>query len=251
MPSHQPTVLKGLMLAMVAWGLVFLTGCATELMDLCPDCLQTSGVDGGQSAAASVYSGRSRVITPVAPKPAWPRSAATGRREPPLIVITYGNGCAADGQGHGLRELAEAIRLSHPQDMVITRGCDDDDDIEQIIDKHRGPVVLVGHSFGGCRSIELVGRLHRAVDWLILLDPVPCDDWAVPHSGRYFELPLAVRQAACFYRPDMVLPLSYPILNPRRTDDNHPRCIGHNDFCSDPAIHRFVLDVCVRVQNHG
>ena len=119
---------------------------------------------------------------------------------PLLVVITYGNGWSATSSGSGLRYVANAIRQQYPNQEVITRGCNDRDDVRQTIENHRGPVVLVGHSFGGCRSVEIATSIRRSIDWMILLDPVPCDDWAFPHPGRYFRLPASVLHATCFYR---------------------------------------------------
>jgi pimeloyl-ACP methyl ester carboxylesterase len=161
-----------------------------------------------------------------------------------LVVITYGCGCSAEGDGNGLRKLAEGIRKLHPNERVITRGWDDADGIVQTVENHPGPVALLGHSFGGCRSVELASKLHRAVDWLILLDPVPCDDWGLRHAGKYFKIPACVTNAVCFYRPAGFFPVSYPIVDPNQADENRLRDWSHNEFCKDSEVHQFVLGVC-------
>jgi len=161
-----------------------------------------------------------------------------------LVIITYGLGCSTDGPGYGLRAVAETIRTRYPTDEVITRAWDDHDGVEQTIENHNGPIVLIGHSFGGGKSVELASHARRPIDWLILLDPVPYDDWGVRHSGAYFRIPPNVLHAVCFYRPPGLWPLSYPIVNPANADDNHLLRIGHYDFCKNAEVERYIMDIC-------
>src|SRR5258706_4894745 len=169
--------------------------------------------------------------------------SATASQGPLLVVMTYGFGCAGSGAGNGLRDVADEIRRRHPEQQVITRGWNDNDDIEATIKKHAGPVALIGHSFGGSKSVELAAQMGRPIDWLILLDPVPNNDWAVRHAGKYFELPPAVRNAACFLRAPGGWPTSYPITNPLTPSDNRVRNMGHSAFCADPEVRQFVLGI--------
>ena len=181
-----------------------------------------------------------------------PGATSVGSISPPtgrlLLVFTYGKGCPGDGPGNGLRDIADTIRSQYPGQEVITRGCDDEDGIEQTLQNHRGPVAMVGHSFGGCRSLEMAARLRRSVDWLILLDPVPYNDWAFRHAGLYFQLPANIGKAVCFYRPAWVFPISYPILNPQSPSDNRLRRWGHNAFCSDAEVRQCILGMCGQEQ---
>jgi pimeloyl-ACP methyl ester carboxylesterase len=165
-----------------------------------------------------------------------------------LLVFTYGKGCPGDGPGNGLRDIADTIRSQYPDQEVITRGCDDEDGIEQTLQDHRGPIAMVGHSFGGCRSLEMAARLRRSVDCLILLDPVPCNDWAFRHAGLYFQLPANIAKAVCYYRPAWFFPISYPILNPLTPSDNRLRQWGHNAFCSDAEVRQCILGMCAEEQ---
>jgi pimeloyl-ACP methyl ester carboxylesterase len=167
---------------------------------------------------------------------------------PLLLVFTYGKGCPGDGPGNGLRDVADAIRVQYPGQQVITRGCDDEDGIEKALQNHRGPIAMVGHSFGGCRSLEMAARLRRSVDWLILLDPVPYNDWAFRHAGLYFQIPANIAKAVCFYRPAWVFPISYPIQNPLSPSDNRLRRWGHNAFCSDAEVRQCILGLCAEEQ---
>jgi pimeloyl-ACP methyl ester carboxylesterase len=187
------------------------------------------------------------VPAPLAPKYAAiiPATAQDNRL---LVVFTYGFGCAADGRGNGLRDMAETVHQRFPAARVITRAWNDDDDIVMKIEMHRGPVVLVGHSFGGCRSIEITEQLHRGVDGLILLDPVPFHDWAIRHAGKYFDLPLQTRSAVCYYRPEAIWPVSYPLAHPTRTWENRPRELGHSAFCDNVEVLNNILMVCAREQ---
>jgi pimeloyl-ACP methyl ester carboxylesterase len=189
--------------------------------------------------------------SPVARPPALPATAlpeteragaATGEGSL-LVVMTYGFGCSGSGWGNGLRDVADEIRRRHPEQQVITRGWNDNDDIEATIQRHAGPVALIGHSFGGSSVVEIAARVGRPIDWLVLLDPVPPGDWAVRHSGAYFELPAGVRNAACFRRSGGGWPVSYPIVNPRTPADNRVRGLGHSAFCADPEVREYVLSL--------
>src|SRR5689334_15653172 len=73
------------------------------------------------------------------PRPTPPASAAAppsttaaapaDRSGPLLVVMSYGFGCSGSGWGNGLRDLADEIRRRHPEQQVITRGWNDDDEI--------------------------------------------------------------------------------------------------------------------------
>jgi pimeloyl-ACP methyl ester carboxylesterase len=169
--------------------------------------------------------------------------AATARTGPLLVVMSYGFGCAGSGAGNGLRAVADEIRKRHPEQQVITRGWNDNDAIEETIRNHAGPVALIGHSFGGSQSVEMAAHAGRPIDWLVLLDPVPSDDWAIRHFGKYFELPPGVLNAACFLRSGGGWPVSYPITNPLTPSDNRPRSMGHSAFCADAEVREYVLNV--------
>jgi pimeloyl-ACP methyl ester carboxylesterase len=158
--------------------------------------------------------------------------------------MSYGFGCSGSGPGNGLRDVAETIRRQYPTDRVITRAWNDDDDISRTIQNYPGPVALIGHSFGGSKSVELAARVGRPIDWIVLLDPVPCDDWAFRHSGKYFEIPAGVRNAVCFYRPAGAWPISYPIVNPATPSANRQRNLGHADFGESAEVRDYILGFC-------
>jgi len=166
--------------------------------------------------------------------------------DPVLVVITYGAFCTADGPGNGLRDLADAIRQKFPAAhmQVITRTYAKDDSIEQKVQNHRGPVVLVGHSFGGWRSFEIARRVTRTIDFLILLDPVPYNAWTAGKPSEYFRLPPTVRNGICYHRPDSAWSATYSITNPKNPTDNRPRDISHSAFCASPEVHRYVMAAC-------
>ena len=138
-----------------------------------------------------------------------------------------------------------ALRKKYPSNRVITRGWDDDDNIARTIEAHRGPVALIGHSFGGCRMIELTEHLRRKIEYLIVLDPVPCDSWAFPKGG--FRLPPQALTAICFYRPAGFFPFSCPLLA-APPETNRMRHLGHSEFCSNTEVHRCILDACAKAQ---
>jgi pimeloyl-ACP methyl ester carboxylesterase len=178
---------------------------------------------------------------------AAPQSIGDAARTGPLLVVmTYGFGCSGSGWGNGLRDIADEIHRRHPEQRVITRSWNDNDDIELTIRNHPGPVALVGHSFGGAKSLEITAQAGRTVDWLVLLDPVPCDDWAVRHGGKYFEIPSCIRNAACFHRAGGGWPVSYAIVNPITPADNRVRSMGHSAFCADPEVRDYLLNLCER-----
>jgi pimeloyl-ACP methyl ester carboxylesterase len=173
-----------------------------------------------------------------------PPAAAAARTGPLLVVMSYGFGCSGSGWGNGLRDVAAEIRRRHPEQQVITRGWNDDDDIESTLRNHAGPVALIGHSFGGSKSVEMTHQVGRPVNWLVLLDPVPAGDWAIRHPGKYFQIPASVLNAACFVRAQAGWPVSYPIVNPITPADNRFRSIGHSAFCADAEVRDYVLNLC-------
>ena len=161
-----------------------------------------------------------------------------------LVVMTFGFGCDGHGPGNGLQELAGMIRARHPEQQVITRAWNDDDGIAQTIARHPGPVALIGHSFGGSQSVDLAAAVKRPVQWLMLLDPVPCKDWAFRHDGMYFKIPANVQHAICFHRPFGGWPTSYGIVNSTDPSVNRVRRMGHSDFGGNDEVRQQVLDFC-------
>jgi len=161
-----------------------------------------------------------------------------------LVVMSYGFGCSGSGPGNGLRDVADTIRRLHPGQRVITRAWNDDDGVVATIRGHAGPVLLVGHSFGGSKSIEFAAAAGRPIDHLLLLDPVPYRDWGIRHGGKYFVIPDAVRDAVCFYRPAGAWPISYPIVNPSSPAVNRERPLGHAAFGESAEVREYILSVC-------
>jgi pimeloyl-ACP methyl ester carboxylesterase len=179
------------------------------------------------------------------PQAGVPTYKATAVRDDALLVVmTFGFGCDGQGPGNGLQELASMIRARHPEQRVITRAWNDHDDIAATIARHAGPVALIGHSFGGSQSVDLAAAIKRPVQWLMLLDPVPCNDWAFRHDGKYFEIPSNVQHAVCFHRPSGGWPTSYGIVNWPDPTADHVRRMGHSDFGANDEVRRQVLDFC-------
>jgi pimeloyl-ACP methyl ester carboxylesterase len=225
MPRRERNPIPTVFVMLALWSTSALTGCAgSEMTEIL----------------------RRALATPVARSLGVPDPSS-----PVLVVMTYGYGCSGPGPGNGLRALAEVIRSRYPGQHVITRSWNDDDDILLTVEKFPGRIVLIGHSFGGCRSIELAEQLHRPVDSLILLDPVPCHDWAFRHAGKYFTVPAQVKSSVCYYRPASIFPVSYPILNPSAPGDNRQRRIGHAALCRDPEVQKCILDACASVGSIG
>jgi pimeloyl-ACP methyl ester carboxylesterase len=173
-------------------------------------------------------------------------ASADVRPDALLVVMTFGFGCDGRGPGNGLQELAAMIRARHPEQQVITRAWNDDDGIAQTIAQHPGPVALIGHSFGGSQSVDLAAALKRPVQWLMLLDPVPCKDWAFHHDGKYFNIPPNVQHAICFHRPFGAWPTSYGIVNAADPSVNRVREMGHSDFGGNDEVRQQVLNFCDR-----
>lgn len=167
----------------------------------------------------------------------------SGPQKSPLVVFTYGHGNPGSGSGQGLRDVADEIRRRDPASHVITRGCDDDDSIASIVNNYRGPVVLIGHSYGGDETVKLARRVHRSIEGVVLLDPVARGAWGFPPGGQHFRIPESVQRAICFYRPGSDWPVSYPIINPTVSYENRPRRIGHNAFCSNSEVRRCILEM--------
>jgi pimeloyl-ACP methyl ester carboxylesterase len=188
------------------------------------------------------------VPPPIAPKyAALLPASVTGERL--LVVFTYGFGCSATSRGNGLRDAAEAVHSQYPSAQVITRAWNEDDGIISTIESHRGPVILIGHSFGGCRTFEIAAALRRPVDALIALDPVPVDGGLIRHDELYFEVSANVRSAVCFYRPRGFFPISYRILHPPSGDVNRLRDLGHSEFCENAEVRQSILGICAREQS--
>jgi pimeloyl-ACP methyl ester carboxylesterase len=192
--------------------------------------------EGGGAGRQGVASGAQHTV-------GWEQQGAAPQG-PLLVVISFGFGCSGTGSGNGLQELGAAIRQAHPDFKVITRGWNDNDDVERTIAEHRGPVAMVGHSFGGSQSLDFAARAGRAVEWVVLLDPVPTHDWAFRHDGKYFEVPASVGRAICFYRPPGIWPLSYPIVNPQTPSDNRMRELGHAEIPATAEVRKCVLELC-------
>lgn len=165
-----------------------------------------------------------------------------------LVVFTYGYGCSATGRGNGLRDMAEAVHNQFPTARVITRAWNDDDGIDKTVYSHNGPVILIGHSFGGCISFEIATRSKRQIDSLILLDPVPTSGEFFRHEGKYFETPSNVHYATCFYRPPGFFPISYPLMHPHSVADNRLRDLGHSEFCENAEVRQCILQNCALQQ---
>ncbi|HSI33434.1 MAG: alpha/beta fold hydrolase [Phycisphaerae bacterium] len=207
------------------------------------------------------FDGRAVPATPAAPATAnraakadtvpTPAYASSSSLPGTLVVFNYGAGCSATSAGNGLRDVADAIkkRFAHNMVNVITRAWNDDDGIEQIVQNHRGPVVLIGHSFGGWKTLDLASRVTRKVDSMILLDPVPLPFHTALMSkdGSHFKQPTNVVNSVCFYRPGGVFPTAYPIANASMVGDNRPRDIGHSDFCSNAEVAQHILSTCQQV----
>jgi pimeloyl-ACP methyl ester carboxylesterase len=174
----------------------------------------------------------------------WSGSDLAHRSKALLVVMTYGFGCSGSGPGNGLRDLANMIRARHPEQRVITRGWNDNDDIALTIADHDGPVALIGHSFGGSQSVDLAAAVGRPIEWMVLLDPVPCNDWAIRHEGKYFEVPANVRNAVCYHRPFGGWPTSYSIVNPANAQVNRMRRVGHSDFGASSEVREQILALC-------
>src|SRR5438552_12271382 len=101
--------------------IIALTGCAVSQQPMALLPLQNSSIPSPiTSPLPSILKLPGASIGGVAP--------STGRL---LLVFTFGKGCPGDGPGNGLREIADAIRSQYPGQEVITRGCDDEDGIEQ------------------------------------------------------------------------------------------------------------------------
>ena len=183
------------------------------------------------------------LVQPALPLPVRAEAAGDASREAlVLVVMTYGFLCEGDGHGNGLRDVADAIRSRHPNARVITRGWNDADGIAATVAGHRGPVILVGHSFGGCRTVELAARVNRPIDAMVLLDPVPVEDWAFRKPGKYFETPANVAKVLCYHRPAGGWPTSYPIVTSGA--ENHELHIGHGAFGYNDQVRTCIASLC-------
>ena len=102
------------------------------------------------------------------------------------------------------------------------------------------PALLIGHSFGGDRCVELahdLGRAGHAVGHLLLLDPVPRRGWGA-FDTQSFVLPGNVASAACFLRRRTwgMPPFSHPIRHADCPHVNRRLGLGHDGVAARPEV---------------
>lgn len=154
-----------------------------------------------------------------------------------LIVFTYGLFESPTGKGLGLRPLGDSIQSD---DIVCTYHSYTEEDILAQIAKLEwsGKIMLVGHSLGGWRSIQLAKDFGLPIDHLVLLDPVPKDGQS-PFNKTDFKVPDNVLKTTCFLRKVLFFPYSSPVREGQNFE-NHYMDLSHTDFCSNPEVQDFI-----------
>lgn len=91
-------------------------------------------------------------------------------------------------------------RIKFPFEVVFYRYTDDTYSLIKAKYPH-GPLVIAGHSFGGCRAVQVAAQFNgeRTVDSLFLFDPVEITAWDKPNT-KGFALTPNVADAVCFPR---------------------------------------------------
>jgi len=149
-----------------------------------------------------------------------------------LLLITFGLGQSRYGAGNGLCQIGE--KLKSPHWSVIFQQYDDS--AEELISQFNpNKLVLVGHSFGGDKSVKLASNLRRNVDYMMLLDPVPQNGlgW---FNFSDFRVSGNVLLTDCYYRNAFWPPWSCKVRYCENACNNYKRSWGHNEFCQNAEI---------------
>jgi thioesterase domain-containing protein len=102
-------------------------------------------------------------------------------------------------------------------------------------------VILLGHSYGGCKAWEIARALNAkgiAVYELATLDFV----WHPLEGSGQFDVPDNVLHADAFWAPDCSLPCidSHGIANTSDVYQNHPTQLKHEEFLTDLSVQRAI-----------
>ena len=147
----------------------------------------------------------------------------------------------------GLIDAAEAEAAGHGRTLDVRRHAHGD-----AVPLDPPPALLVGHSFGGGRCVELCHDLDaqgHAVGHLLLLDPVPRRGWGA-FDRTSFVLPDNVESAACFLRRRCwgLPPFSHPIRSASCPHTNRRVGLDHDGVAGRPEVRRHlcrvVRDLC-------
>lgn len=160
-----------------------------------------------------------------------------------LVIFTYGLLEDKGSDGHGLRALASRIHSQiDTASVLITEWTDK---LAQMIRNWRdlGPILLVGHSFGGSALVEAANQMPDIrIDHLVLLDPVPTKGWGL-FNFRDFVIPDNVQAATCFWRKPILPPWSCPIRKAGCAYRNIYMNLGHSAFNANPLVQNVIFSI--------
>lgn len=151
------------------------------------------------------------------------------------VVVIFFSGLNGSDKG-GLLDIQRDVEKHLPDDTVTRMYWDDgyadpDSKLGKMILAENKELVFVGHSFGGCKAVDLAAAYEKRgkkIKKVILLDPVP-----ITHIGLLnfidFTLPNNVQKATCFKRNAIIPPYSCAILNKGPQYENITiRSTGHS-----------------------
>jgi hypothetical protein len=154
------------------------------------------------------------------------------------VLLLSGHRPTADH--NGLVALGDQIHKQFNYDVAIGRY----DDSQFFFDK---PDILIGHSFGGAKCLELSKRIpRRIIKYVGLIDAVdlywfPIFIW---NFWKRFEIPANVGKSDCFQRSLPLLPPSGEIKNTYPLYYDNFKNIPMNH--ADAPRNQFVVDTILR-----
>ena len=166
----------------------------------------------------------------------------------PHIHFVYGFLESAKSDGHGLAALEK--RMIDAGWTVGVSGYDGDvvAAIKQNLPPFT-PLILVGHSFGGAKAVEVSAELPP-VEHLFLLNAVPYRfPWSFIPSPSAFKLPASVKAATAWWRKSWLPPWECPIRSASCPYANNVTKDSHSGICGDTVLQGQIFDVVRKIAN--
>lgn len=145
----------------------------------------------------------------------------------------------------GFDELRNEIHSRFPKVYSFFTGYNkkDTQNVKNAIAQFDADIIIVGHSLGGERAVNLAKELETKVKHIFMLDPVAGSLGFVPSVffRNYFFISNAI-EADCYHRnPNFEAPYSRVIKNKSLNYRNHVKKIGHNDFARNNEIKNAII----------
>jgi hypothetical protein len=158
------------------------------------------------------------------------------------VAVCFGLNAPEDG--NGLRDFVDILAFC---DVKCFRQ-DEKDKVIDFVAGHVGPLVLIGHSFGGSLVVDVANSIVRDIDYMVLIDPVS-KGWAWTFgisSCTNFTIPNNVMDADCWRRSDFFGPPASKIINECSSYRNRDkvRSTSHASICHSELIRFFIFKKC-------